>query len=159
MFSKIIFFILSVSFIGFNGLYAQDKSSYRDIVRHMYQKEYTRGYQPQSTVFTVNGKKELWKVYTLENSKQIMEIESTIKNEYNKEIYYSKNGELLYAKEINRYLDKNGEILSNWECEFFLKNGEVYSEISLGHGKTEMDDWDPSIIFKMYEKRKVEWES
>ena len=141
-------------YMSFSGLYAQDKTSYRDIVRHMYQKEYTRDYQPQSTIFEVNGKKELWKVYTLENAKQIMEIESTIKNEYNKEIYYSKNGELLYAKEIHRYLDKNGEILSNWECELFIKDGKLYSEISLGHGKTELDDWNPNIIFKMFEKRK-----
>lgn len=28
--------------------------------------------------------------------------------------------------------------------------------MSMGHGKTENDEWNPEIIFEMYKKRKTE---
>ncbi len=139
----------------FNLKEHQGKASYRDIVRHMFLKEYTKGY-PTYGVSVLNGKKELWRIYSLDNDKQILEIESHENGIYYKEIYYSKKNNLMYAKDLVRYIPSNSTENSVWECEFFLKNGKLYSEESLGHGKTERDDWDPNIIFTMYEKRKNE---
>ena len=52
-----------------------------------------------------------------------------------------------------------GEVKNNekhGKGKYIHKDGKIYSEISLGHGKTEHDDWDPNIIFKMFETRKIE---
>ena len=48
---------------------------------------------------------------------------------------------------INHYL------LQPWVCEFFAEDGKLVSLMSLGHGKTEDDHWDPDIIFEMFNKR------
>ena len=44
----------------------------------------------------------------------------------------------------------------DWNCEFYIKNGKLIGLISLGHGKTEDDEWNPEIIFQMYKKRIAE---
>ena len=163
-----IIYVLTLLILGVNISYAQegnsvefnmkahqDKAPYRDVVRLVFKKAYSRAY-PQYGISTLNGKKEIWKISSLDNGKQILEIESYQGDVYYREVYYSKNGILLYAIDSDRYI-KNNSIQGNiWECEFFIKDGKFYSEISLGHGKTEMEDWDPNIIFSMYEKRKNE---
>ena len=133
----------------------QDKSSYREIVRLLFRKEYSKAY-PEYGISILNGKKELWKISSLEKRKQILEIESYDNGKFCREVYYSKNGVLVYAIDLDSYIKENSLQDDIWECEFFIKNGKIYSEESLGHGKTERDDWDPNIIFQMFEKRKKE---
>jgi hypothetical protein len=140
---------------GFNLAEHQNKSSYRDIERLLFRKEYSKVY-PEYGISTLNGKKELWEVSSLDNGKQILIIESYDDGAYYREVYYSKNGVLLYAIDSDRYIKENALQSDIWECEFFIKDGKIYSEVSLGHGKTERDDWDPNVIFKMFETRKME---
>jgi len=153
--------IIIVCFFTINTIYAkeknsinldvlQDKSSYRDIVRLLYKKEYSKGH-PEYLVSELNEKKEVWEISFLDNGKQIWIIESHDDGVSYREVYYSKKSVLLYAIDSDSY--DQGNV---WECEFFIKNGKLYSEISLGHGKTERDDWDPNIIFEMFESRKME---
>ena len=77
----IFFFAINMSYaqeknnIGFNLTEHQDKSSYRDIVRLLFRKEYSKAY-PEYGISTLNSKKELWKVSSLDNGKQILIIES-----------------------------------------------------------------------------------
>ena len=142
-------------YVEFNLTEHQDKSSYRDIVRLLYKKEYSKAY-PEYVVSTLNGKKEKWEISALDDGKQIWIIESYDDGVFYREVYYSKNGILNYAIDSDRYMKENSINDDVWECEFFIKDGKLYSEISLGHGKTERDDWDPNIIFKMFEKRKKE---
>ena len=40
-----------------------------------------------------------------------------------------------------------------WNCEFYMKKGKLISLMSLRHGKTEDDKWNPDIIFEMYKNR------
>ncbi len=143
------------SYPEFNLKEHQRKAPYRDNIRHEFSKEYSKQY-PTYGISTLNRKKELWKVYSLDNDKQILEIESYNNGMYYREIYYSKNDNLIYAKDIDRSIPNNSFEISLWECEFFFKNSKLYSEESLGHGKTERDDWNPNVIFRMYEKRKIE---
>ncbi len=166
--SVVIVHILTIWFFAINMTYAQgknntdfnlaehkSKSSYRDVVRLLFRKEYSKAY-PEYGISTLNGKKELWKISSLDNGKQIWVIESYDDGVFYREVYYSKNGALLYAVDSDRYIKDNSIQNNIWECEFFIKNEKIYSEISLGYGKTERDDWDPNIIFKMFEKRKKE---
>ena len=141
----------------FNLSEHQSKSSYRDIVRLLYKKEYSKSY-PEYGISTLNGKEEIWEVSSLDNGKQIWIIDSYADGAFYREVYYSKNGILVYAIDSDRYIKANSFQSNIWECEFFIKDGKMYSEISLGHGKTEHDDWDPNIIFKMFERRKQELE-
>ena len=140
---------------SFNLSEHQDKSSYRDIVRLLYKKEYSKTY-PEYGVSILNGKEEIWEISSFDDEKQIWIIESYHDGAFYREVYYSKNGVLLYAIDSDRYIKENSIGDNIWECEFFIKDGKIYSEISLGHGKTERDDWDPNIIFKMFDKRKKE---
>jgi hypothetical protein len=47
---------------------------------------------------------------------------------------------------------------TKWNCVYQVKNGSVEDYISLGHGKTEMDDFNASEILDIFEKRIVEFE-
>ncbi len=140
---------------GFNLEEHQDKSSYREVVRLLFRKEYSKAY-PEYGISILNGKKELWKISSLENGKQILEIESYDNGKFCREVYYGKNGVLMYAVDSDSYIKENSIQCDIWKCEFFIKDGRIYSEESLGHGKTERDDWDPNIIFQMFKKRKKE---
>ena len=50
----------------------------------------------------------------------------------------------------------NNFVLQTWTCQFYAKKGELISLMSLGHGKTEDDEWNADIIFEMHEKRITE---
>ncbi|MHA7057780.1 hypothetical protein ACWGOQ_0011205 [Aquimarina sp. M1] len=45
-----------------------------------------------------------------------------------------------------------------WNCEFYIKNDTVFTSMSLGHGKTENEEWNPNAIIEMYTKRLQEIE-
>ena len=71
-------------------------------------------------------------------------------------IYFEKNGELIYAKETQNYMPKNHFTQMAWNCEFYAKNGKLIAIMSLGHGKTEDEEWNPDVIFDMYKNRLTE---
>ena len=105
-----------------------------------------------------NGKIEFWKICKLKNGNRILRIEFYEGDQYYQEIYFEKNESLVYAKELENYLPKNRFIQMAWNCEFYIKNGKLVTWMSLGHGKTENENWNPEIIFKMYKKRLIELE-
>ena len=65
-------------------------------------------------------------------------------------------GELIYAKETQNYMPKNHFTQMAWNCEFYAKNGKLIAIMSLGHGKTEDEEWNPDVIFDMYKNRLTE---
>lgn len=105
-----------------------------------------------------NRKTEFWRICNLDENRQIIKIESHKENTYYEEVYFEKNGGLVYAKETEYDMPKNYFIQQAWNCEFYINNGELVSLMSLGHGKTESDDWDPNSIFEMYKTRQGELE-
>ena len=69
------------------------------------------------------------------------------------ELYFVRNGKLVYAFE--EQIGGNNDWI--WNCRFGIvdeKEAEVLS--SLGHGKTEDDNWNPNEIIKMYKKRMIQ---
>jgi len=103
-----------------------------------------------------NDKTEFWNICNLKNGNRIIKIESHEKETYYQEIYFEKNGELVYAKETENYIPKNHFTQMSWNCEFYAENGELVALISLGHGKTEDEEWNPDVIFEMYKNRLTE---
>ncbi len=111
-------------------------------------------------IFTHYNKKtsttEKWQ-FCNKNNIKIMRITSSLKRkdgvstEHSTEIYYIKNNKLIYAKEAIVEYYKEGK--SIWNCEYYTKNGKILATMSLGHGKTESDDWQPEEIFTMYKNR------
>ena len=100
-----------------------------------------------------NGKTEFWRICNLKNENRIIKIDFHEKDKYYQEIYFEKNGELRYAKETQNYVPKNYFTQMQWNCEFYAEKGELIALISLGHGKTESDEWEPESIFEMYKNR------
>ena len=72
------------------------------------------------------------------------------------EIYFEKNGELIYALESSMYMPINHFATSPWVCEFYFRGGKLLYYESLGHGKTETDEWEPESIFEMFKNRLAE---
>lgn len=110
-------------------------------------------FQTKNAVTNSLGKTEFWKVCVLKNGNRIIQIESHSDEIFNQEIYFEKNGQLRYAKETENYMPLNSFSQVPWNCKFYFENGELATFISLGHGKTENDTWEPESILEMYKNR------
>ncbi|MCI5056544.1 MAG: hypothetical protein MRY83_10575 [Flavobacteriales bacterium] len=58
-------------------------------------------------------------------------------------------------EQVTDYWNEEGG--TKWNCVYQIKNGKVEDFISLGNGKTEMDNFDPSEILNIFEKKVVEF--
>ncbi|NHN24600.1 hypothetical protein FIA58_002830 [Flavobacterium jejuense] len=106
-----------------------------------------------NAVTDINNKKEFWSICQLKNGNRILKIQSYEKEIYFEEIYFEKKGSLMYVKETENYVPKNHFNQMSWNCEYYTKNGELLTLISLGHGKTEDENWNPDYIFDRYKRR------
>ena len=77
-----------------------------------------------------NGKTEIWSLCNLKNGNRFIRIESYKDETFFQELYFEKNGKLRYAKETENYNPKNGFAEMKWNCEFFLENGKLITNIS-----------------------------
>lgn len=107
-------------------------------------------------VTNFNSKREFWKICKTDNGNRIIRIESYDDTSLFKEVYFEQNGELIYAEESIKHMPINHYTMGIWNCQFYTDKGKLVTTMSLGHGKTEDDEWEPEIIFEMYKKRIVE---
>lgn len=156
---KNILLVLIVIF-GFLTCNAQSQLEKEEKIRSEINAEFNRNMSKCisgiDAVSDFNGKTELWYICDLENGNRIFKIESHKNNTYYQEIYFEKNGNLIYAKETENHMPKNHFTQIAWNCKFYAKNGKLISLISLGHGKTENANWNPDVIFEMYKSRLTE---
>ena len=145
---------------GILSCYAQTQREKEEKIRSEINTEFDQNSSNCSNgidaVSDFNNKTEFWNICNLKNGNRIITIESHEKETYFQEIYFEKNGKLVYAKETENYMPKNHFTQMGWNCEFYAENGELISLISLGHGKTENDEWNPNVIFEMYKNRLTE---
>lgn len=120
---------------------------------HQYLAELSKCSQNINAVSDFNGKTEFWQICKTDKTKRIIQISSYEEDSLYKEVYYEQNGELIYAEESIKYMPINHYVLQPWICQFYIEKGKIISLMSLGHGKTEDDEWKPEIIFEMYKKR------
>jgi len=152
-------FAIVVLILTSNFILAQDHGFQEDYFREKVNLELMKNYsecQPfwtENGVSEFNGKTEIWSVCKLENGNRIIRIESYENEIFYQEVYFELNGKLRYAKETENYNPKNGFAEMKWNCEFFFENGKLMTNISLGHGKTEDENWNPESIIGMYKNR------
>lgn len=72
------------------------------------------------------------------------------------EYYITENGKLIYAFESQVFVPYNHELQQMWNCAYYLNDQKVFDYISLGHGKTEEDDWDPQEIVTQFQRRNAQ---
>ncbi len=73
-------------------------------------------------------------------------------------VYYLDKGELVYAKEGERMNFPSFKDFIGWAGSFYFSKGKLIDFITLGHGKSEVGDWDPEKdTFKMFKRRYKEY--
>jgi len=93
-----------------------------------------------------------WDICQANKQTRIITIKHKKKEIKYTELYVIRHGKLVYAFEQQMDDRKGHEWI--WNCQFGIvdeKEAEVLS--SLGHGKTEDDNWDANEIIAMYKKR------
>lgn len=80
--------------------------------------------------------------YKTSNGK-LVKLTYLFKNDSTKteQIFYINNGKLIYSTEDEvLYSSKDSSI---WRGTYFFANGRLKDYETLGHGKSELDDWEP----------------
>ncbi len=134
----------------------EKEENLRKKINDQYLAELSKCSQNVNAVTDFNGKTEFWKICETDNGKRIIRIESHEETNLYEEIYFEQNGELIYAEESINYMPINHFTLQHWNCQFYAEKGKLVSLMSLGHGKTEDDEWNPEIIFEMHKNRIAE---
>jgi hypothetical protein len=67
------------------------------------------------------------------------------RNDTTRQTFYLKKGQLIFAtEEIVSYYQVNNNIDSSiWSGAFYFSKGKLLDHITLGHGKSETEDWEP----------------
>lgn len=130
-----------------------DEDAFMRKVIQEFDQVYATCLYPENAVSILNGKKEFWNICEPRGTIQVLRIESHEGETWFQELYYSQNGALIYAKETQDYMPENSLTQQRWNCQIFMKDGQVFTYTSLGHGKTETDDWEPEEIVGMFEVR------
>lgn len=128
----------------------------RKEINAKYLAELSKCPQNVNTVTDFNGKTEFWTICETDQENRIIKIDSHEEQTLYQEVYYEQNRELIYAEESIKYMPINHYVLQTWTCQFYAEKGKLVSLMSLGHGKTEDNEWNPEIIFEMYKKRIAE---
>jgi predicted Zn-dependent protease len=101
---------------------------------------------------------EAWRYF---NNKKFwfISIEYKIDSTAYTEEYYLQNGAMIYAYESEiRYFPSLGiNEYSVWSGSFYFVKDKLIDHVTLGHRKSETDDWDPEKeILQRLKKRKAE---
>ena len=83
----------------------------------------------------------------VENTRDYLRISRQFhqKNESIQQTFYLNNGQLIFANEtIVTYFTTNSKTDSiTWSADFYFSNGKLIDHITLGHGKSELESWEP----------------
>lgn len=142
-----------ISAFGYSQMTKEEENAYRVQRSDAFYDALSRCGSGDDYVTDFNGKQEFWQVCEPSTNERILTIFSHKDDFYFKEIYYVKDEELVFAKEIENYQPLNSKPLQAWNCEYFIEDGAIVTLISLGHGKTESEDWDEDEILQMYARR------
>ena len=147
---RILLIPFLIPILCFSQQKVPDSSSINEIVRKIDKLSKTSNRSFINTKVIKNKKvKEAWQHFDNKQLARIM-ITYTIDSTDYTEKYYLKDGFLIYAYEgIYEY--------SAWSGGFYFSKGKLIDHVTLGHGKSETDDWDPEKeILQRFEKRKKE---
>ena len=147
-----------IPFICFSQQKEPDSSSINEIVRKIGKLGKTSSRSFINTKVIKNKKiKETWQHFDNKQLARII-INYTIDSTDYTEEYYFKDGFLIYAyeEEISNFPSLGKNEYSAWSGGFYFSKGKLIDHVTLGHGKSESDEWDPEEILERLEKRKKE---
>uniref|UniRef100_UPI0040484E32 hypothetical protein n=1 Tax=Roseivirga sp. TaxID=1964215 RepID=UPI0040484E32 len=103
----------------------------------------------------LNYREEDWREFSFGNDIKFISISSEDSLTNYSEIYLTRNDTLVYAEEstATHFLSLDDVIF--WNCAYLLESNRVLDYISLGHGKTEEDEWRPELIIDQWNARKA----
>jgi hypothetical protein len=66
-------------------------------------------------------------------------------NDTTRQTFYLKKGKLIFATEqvVSYYTENNKTDSISWSGDFYFSNDKLIDYVTLGHGKSEVDIWNP----------------
>jgi len=143
-----IFFLLFVLVFGLG--FSQSKADLIEVENiNKYSEIIDKDSQITKYQFQVKGKKKTIHYHYEKKGNEIVKISREWKENSNNwwELYNDyfllKNGERVFASQSITYTNmSDAEDIIGWSVSFWIDKNKVIHMTSLGHGKTEMDDWD-----------------
>jgi len=85
------------------------------------------------------------------NTVEVLSVRYRKADADHEEEYYFQAGKLVYAIERQAPVGGSGPA---WSGVYYFKNGKLLDHTTNGHGKSELDSWDPEDeVFRMSRKR------
>lgn len=136
-----------------------DSASINDIVRNIdrLSEGNNRSYT-KNKILNQKRIKEKWIYFDNKRLSRII-IDYLIDSTAYTEKYYFKDKALIYAYECEIFFFPSVGIAqgTKWAGDFYFSNGKLVDHVTLGHGKSETDDWDPEKeISQRLKKRKTD---
>ena len=107
-----------------------------------------------TAVTDFEDKTEFWSFGHQGDSLRSYQIESYEDERLYTEYYVEYKGQLIHAVERETWIPMNHYPQQGWNCVLFIDQGEIIHMSSLGHGKTESDDWSPEEMITHFYQRK-----
>jgi hypothetical protein len=160
---SIVSILLITPFLCFGQERKTDSASINEIVRKIDRLSKTNNRLFTKDKLTGHKKyKETWQYFDNKVSSRIV-IDYTIDSaEYSvacTEKYYFKDGSLIcaYESEIVFSPAEGIDQGTKWAGDFYFSKGKLVDHVTIGHGNSESDDWDPEReILQKFKKRKAE---
>lgn len=134
-----------------------EKEKFKLEINSQYSDELSKSHEYVDAVTDFNGKKEFWRISEGKKGKKIIIINSHDNSLLYEEVYFYQNyNELIYARESIMEMPVNHFVILPWACNFYFNKGKLVTYESIGHGKTETDEWEPESIFEMFKNRLTE---
>lgn len=143
-------FLNTLIFLCFGIVFSQSKTEELEINRiDHYVEKINKDTRVRQFKFDVKGKNATIHYSYYKKNNEFVRISREWDEQRENYIYsYSddfviENGKKVYASQNETWkLKTDFENLSGWYCQFYIKNNVVFHMPSMGHGKTELDDWD-----------------
>jgi|GEM_PF-6675055 len=100
------------------------------------------------------GVPEFWSFADLNDTIRSMKVWYYHDENLYTEYYVEENRKLIFGFEQELFIPYNHRPQQTWNCAYYLKNDSVFYHISLGHGKTESEEWEPDDISIQFQHRK-----
>ncbi len=138
-------FLVQAPCVSFGQLLTEQKSNIDALVNRIDADQANAGFS-----FHITAKKKVYhKIYYQYQTRHgsIVKIERRFKlhNDSTLQTFYFKNAGLIYATEfiISYYGEKNKPDSMFWGGHYYFATNKLLDQITLGHGKSETDEWDP----------------
>ncbi|KAA1239156.1 hypothetical protein [Aquimarina sp. RZ0] len=109
-------------------------------------------------ISSFNKIQEFWEFSSCYKTNKIISIMYYSNQTKFEELYVIQNDKLIYAKESEIGIPINSFDVITWNCQYYFNNEKLYTHISLGHGKTESENWNPESIIDTFQNRLIELE-